>query len=301
MTRRWRPRRYQPTASSATRFVASAAFLALGGLVVVSIALHGPASTPVGGASPSPTMGFRPTGSMHEAREWVTSTTLLDGRVLVVGGWEWYPSQATVELWDPATETFSLAGTLPEAREGQTATLLPDGRVLVVGGKKYKGVPLATAELWDPATMSFSPAGTLAGARWGHQAALLPDGQVVVIGGINGPDTAELWDPVTKSFSPAGTPSQWASVFTPLVPVDEGGCATETRLSDGRALVTGGARPGGTSTELWDPTTSTYTPAGTPGVIRCSHGAALLRDGRVLVVGGTMPRGVLSSAEIWQP
>ncbi len=183
-----------------SRLVTAAVLLGVAIALTVGALLRVPTGTQVGGGP----AGFVPTGSMLQAREMVTATTLQDGRVLAVGGWE-YQDQATVELWDPKTGTFSVAGNMPEPREGQSATLLPSGRVLVVGGYKYKVDRLATALLWDPDTLTFSPAGSLAVPRVGHAAVLLPDGRVLIAGG--GLPTAEIWDPVAQAFSDAGASS----------------------------------------------------------------------------------------------
>jgi len=133
-----------------------------------------------------------------------------------------------------------------------------------------------------------------ASAHQGHTATLLADGRVLVIGG-DGDDAglAEAWDPGTGSFSPAGVLAQ------------SRGAATSTLLPDGRILVVGGTRVDGsgqalTSAELWDPTTSSFSPTGSLALARSGHLALLLRDGRVLVIGGR-PEDDVDTAEIWDP
>jgi hypothetical protein len=251
------------------------------------------------GAAPPSTPGFQPAGSLPEARESVTATTLADGRVLVVGGWDIPASQAVAQLWDPTTGTFSPAGALPDVREGQTATLLPNGSVLVVGGYRYKSEGLASAFLWDPDTMSFSPAGTLAQARRGHAAVRLPDGRVLIVGG-DPPGrplaSAELWDPATLSFSPAGSLNGIA------------GSVTAALGADGNVLVVGDSvgdsASGGqvTSAERWDAAARSFIPAGTLGP-STGGSTVFLADGRVLIVGGSRGDGSrpLASAELWDP
>jgi hypothetical protein len=60
---------------------------------------------------------------------------------------------------------------------------------------------------------------------------------------------------------------------------------TATLLLDGRVLVAGGGS-NGTSAELYDPATGTWSPTGSMSVGRAGFTATRLADGRVLVAGG---------------
>ena len=84
-----------------------------------------------------------------------TATLLLDGRVLVTGGFRSDVNGvlASAEVYDPGTGTWTAAPNMDTPRANQTATLLPDGRVLVAGGMSVidgTARPQATAELFDP-------------------------------------------------------------------------------------------------------------------------------------------------------
>ena len=63
-------------------------------------------------------------------------TMLSGGQVLAISGATFVGPILTnsVELYDPANETFTVSGSLSVARLDHTATLLQDGRVLVTGG-----------------------------------------------------------------------------------------------------------------------------------------------------------------------
>jgi hypothetical protein len=66
----------------------------------------------------------------------------LAGQVLVFGGSQHgtgifgglFQAIASVEIYNPATQSFSEFGDMTEARWGQTTTQLPDGRILITGG-----------------------------------------------------------------------------------------------------------------------------------------------------------------------
>src|SRR2546429_9353651 len=75
--------------------------------------------------------GFGLTASMYFARVGHTATLLPSGLVLVAGGFGRSTVLASAELYDPASNTWSVAGSLATARADHTATLLPSGQVLV--------------------------------------------------------------------------------------------------------------------------------------------------------------------------
>ena len=209
-------------------------------------------------------------GQASVGRAQATATLLPSGRVLVVGGNDntYYPSGhtlASTELYDPATQTWTLTGSLVTDRQDHTATLLPNGKVLVLGGRGSSGV-FAAAVLYDPATGIWTPAGNLGTARYYHTATLLQNGKVLVAGGTNAGTIAspELYDPSTGTFTPTGA-----------LGLD---LNTATLLRNGKVLVTGGG-----NAELYDPATGTWTPTGAVGMNLDT--ATLLSSGKVLATG----------------
>ncbi|WP_342380414.1 kelch-like protein [Myxococcus stipitatus] len=92
------------------------------------------------------------TGSLTENRRTHSTVLLASGKVLVTGGFggfedRFYLSQS--EVFDPATERWSLTSGLLTPRQGATATVLPLGKVLVTGGRGYENVQ-GEAELYMP-------------------------------------------------------------------------------------------------------------------------------------------------------
>jgi hypothetical protein len=232
---------------------------------------------------------------MAHSRYGHTSTRLLDGRVLIVGGMNILGASqeilASAELYDPATGTFTPTGSMAAPREWHTATLLPDGRVLIAGGDEQTAVDSAvldSAEIYDPATGRFSPTGSMAVPRRAQTATLLPDGRVLIAAGYGGNvalNSAEIYDPATGRFVSTGSMLQAHSL------------GTVTALRDGRVLVAGGATAvlrGDTdvsitelaAAELYDPATGKWSATGSMRRARFDHTATLLLDGRVLIAGG---------------
>jgi hypothetical protein len=104
---------------------------------------------------------FTRTGSMITPRYGHTATLLLNGKVLIAGGWDANDSAlVSAEIYDPETETFSSTGHFTVNLANSTATLLPNGQVLIVGLDYINAdPPRLEAQVYDPLTGTFSPAG----------------------------------------------------------------------------------------------------------------------------------------------
>lgn len=125
---------------------------------------------------------FAFTGSLSTARWWHTATLLPDGTVLIAGGNTDAATgvlTASIEQFDPGSETFTSVGNLSAARAEHTATLLLDDTILMFGGVA------ALPERWDPATNGTEPAGVPSVAdRSAHTATVTAAGRVAIIGGF---------------------------------------------------------------------------------------------------------------------
>jgi hypothetical protein len=261
-------------------------FSLLAAIAGLSCATPAAATTVQIGWSNGPVMGQR---TMHFA------AVAGNGKVVVGGGLFTSPL-SSVQLYNPATDTWQAASSLwGGPRYGATATTLADGRVLVVGGRDSTGFLLA-AEVYDPVANAWSFAGQLEKGRLYHTALRLPDGRVLVMGGLDGSGTvlarSEVYDPATNAWTNAGDGNP---VFL----------AAAVVLANGRALVTGGTTPSGavtSYTESWDPATRTWIKEGGMSTSRANHTATLLQDGRLLVTGGSNSQdAALKTAELRDP
>ena len=239
--------------------------------------------------------GFTATGSLGANRYNHTATRLLDGRVLVVGGYGYDDSGPGVsaELYNPATGTWTNTSSLNEPREFHTATLLPNGKVLVAGGVKFTayGPFVVPSRLYNPTNDTWSYAGVSDGGRYYHTATLLANGKVLIVGGIVMTSfglllgkSAVLYNPVTDT-----------SVFTGSLSTERT-YHTATVLPNGKVLVAGGWGTNGalTSAELYNPATGTWTNTGSLDPAFYVDTLTLLPNGKVLAVGGT-------NAELYDP
>lgn len=158
---------------------------------------------------------------MNSPRATHTATILLDGRVLITGGFrpegESEISISSAEIYDPEENTFTSTGDMMEARRGHSATLLPNGRVLIVGGWGEKGRTL-TAEIYDPQTGKFRYTASMFAPRASMTATLLKNGQVLIAGGDYAKSKpqliAEIYNPRTNTFTQSGRLNHGRSAHT---------------------------------------------------------------------------------------
>jgi N-acetylneuraminic acid mutarotase len=245
--------------------------------------------------------------TMNTARSSATATLLFSGKVLIAGGGigegGFFTPLNTVELYDPATNSFAPAASLPimnTARQSAAAVLLPNGEVLIAGGfgSTFPFDPIDSVELYNPVTNSFASAAslpTMSFPRASLTATSLPNGKVLVAGGIEGfalnitliNSSADLYDPATNSFA-ASTPQMNAARFD----------ATAALLPNGNVLIGGGIGPGPpgpftvtlSAVDLYSPATNSFAPAAaTPTMNHAREGATatLLNNGKLLIAGGS--------------
>jgi hypothetical protein len=221
------------------------------------------------------------------APRWQNSAvTLLDGRVLVVGGAciddlsMCNGDAASADLFDPKTDTFTpTKGKLSKARAYTRSVLLPDGRVLVSSAND------ASLEVFDPVSETFTLVPGLQTHVFGFMVRLR-DGRVLFGGGDANP-AVELFDPDTNTVTATGPLVQARSMLTAHT------------LPDGRAMIFGGASVSAgaiqdplDTIEAFDPKAGTFSTLPYKlGIGRCWHASALVRDGTILVMGGyTIPK-----------
>lgn len=221
----------------------------------------------------STTGKFKTTGSLTAARFSHTATLLMDGKVLLVGGYEKSirnvnePLSST-ELYIPSARKFKSTGILATARVHHTATLLQNGKVLIAGGEDYSGY-LSSVEIYNPDTGKFITTGDLNTVRSNHTATLLKNGKVLIVGGIS--DALS----VTTYINSEGEKVRSSTLGT-------------------RSIILNSA-------ELYDPETGGFTATGSLAAKRIYHTATLLPNGKVLIIGGGEQEEAIASAEIYNP
>lgn len=228
------------------------------------------------------------------------AATLVDGRVLLVGGASTGPVfWANAEVFGAGAD-FAPVGDLSTTRAESRVVALPDGGAFAFGGPtNASSFELATrVEQWDPHALAWSVRGNLACNRQRHTATRLWTGAVLLAGGsaVGGqPEErdAEMWLPGIGSRQPIGEM------------VHARAAHTATLLRDGRVLLAGGydlatGEPV-LGAEIFDPDLDLFLPTGNLAQGRFYHAAERLLDGRVLLVGGEVAGQFLASCEIFDP
>jgi len=223
---------------------------------------------------------FTPTANkLNRPRIYVRSVLLPDGRVFISS-----ENDATIELYDPKTDSFTLVDHTQPHVYG-FAVRLRDGRVLLGGGDGGT----RAAEVFDFDNSTITPATPMVQGRSMLTAHTLPSGQVLVIagasmsaGGITDPlASMETFDPTTLAFTATGysltTPRTWHA---------------SALVRDGTVLVMGGYTVSGqcnssvASVEQVDPAAGTVTAFPTLLNTNTEWTAAVLQDGSIVGVGG---------------
>jgi len=249
---------------------------------------------------------WTPANPMNKARAFFPAVELLNGSVLVAGGFDGsipFPNFvfADAEIYNLKTGAWTPIAPMNTARAAPVAIRLEDGRVMVIGGADEFFNILASAEIYDPSTNTWSLTAPMNDARFEDFVAVLLPGRKVLVAGGTGSDgftsltSAEIYDEATNTWTPTGSMNVARGEFVNAV------------LNDGRVLVAGGlatlAGPAIASAEIYNPVTGTWTLTGSMSTARADPTAVRLLDGRVLVAGGDSseeePR--FTSVEIFDP
>jgi len=186
---------------------------------------------------------------------------------------------------------------MQSTRELGAQVLLVSGNVLTIGGVDNSNNVLAAAEVYNPGAGTWKGTGSMARPRQQFAAVVLKSGKVLVSGGLGVSSIvlsgSELYNPTTGTWSAAG------SLFVPRFG------HTATLLPSGKVLVTCGCTSSSCATdtavsELYDPTTNTWSATGNLNTARRYHTAVLLQTGKVLVIGG-YNASAITSCELYNP
>jgi N-acetylneuraminic acid mutarotase len=230
---------------------------------------------------------------MPNARFALAAAAGPDGRIYAIGGDNNNGIVQTVDVYDPASNSWSTAAPLPTGRDFLAAAAGRDGRIYAIGG--ISAGKSNKVEVYDPFTNIWSTAATLPTPRFALAAAAGPDGRIYAIGGrelsAKG-NEVEVYDPVSNSWStaaPMPTP-RWdlAAVAGP----------------DGRIYAIGGQglSAEGNEVEVYDPASNSWSTAAPMPTPRFNLAAAVGPDGRIYAIGGLDRSSAdVNTVEVYDP
>ena len=233
------------------------------------------------------TATFTMTGSMHVGRTIDFASLLSDGRAILGGLGFDRATPASAEIYDPTAGVFGDVIGLPHPSFSGSA-MLPNGKILLIGGNPLAGTDLnGNLEVFDPLTRSSVSVGSLEVPRWNECTAVLQDGTVLIAGGrldfatMDMTSSAEIVDPTKGTVTRVGNMTKARAYHS---------C---TLMANGKVLITGGSDGGGgTSADLYDPATRSFTATGGREFYLGSTTGFPLLNGMVLVTDGYPLDGV---------
>jgi hypothetical protein len=228
--------------------------------------------------------------AMPTPRAAFAAVTGLDGRIYAIGGLRHgnrevdLPSTilATVEAYDPATNTWSTMAPMPTPRYNLTAVVVADGSIYTLGGDAYLPgsfgpTTMPTIEIFNPGANQWTTLAPMPAPARFAAAFAAADGQIRLLS----------WDGTLQTYAP--TTSTWT---TGPAMLESRGAFGATAAADGTIYVAGGQVSLGTgvdythyaeayltATNRWHSIADLPTPRLLPAL-------AAARDGRIYALGG---------------
>jgi N-acetylneuraminic acid mutarotase len=240
------------------------------------------------------TLAKRPDYGNHHAGEVINNKWYLFGGLT--------RGQGKVQIYDPATNTWSRGADMPYAG-GSIASALIDGKVYVAGGI-VGSATMNTAAVYDPANDSWSvlpamPVGV------NHAAATTDGEKFYIFGGrsggntvSNGFDYVQIYDPATNSWQSS---SEAGSTLAPL-PQARGGMGKAVYVAGEFYIIGGETSTGAGATankvydrvDIYNPRTNNWRLG--PAMTTARHGIFPVTIGkRIYVAGGGTQAGASES------
>jgi hypothetical protein len=97
---------------------------------------------------------WSPGGNLNTKRSQQSTILLRTGKALVAEGYSYtrpyYFNVASCELYDPATNSWTVTGDMTAARDSFALVLLRNGQVLAAGGLSDNSAIVSSAEIYAP-------------------------------------------------------------------------------------------------------------------------------------------------------
>jgi len=228
------------------------------------------------------------------------STSAVNGKIYAFGGSvatsNPFPalSPAPVEVYDPATDTWTTKADIPTPRNW-LATSAVNGKIYAIGGglSNQNQDILSTVEAYNPITDNWTQKTDMPTARVGLGTSVV-DGKIYAIGGWNGSFVAavEVYDPTTDTWSKR-TPMPTRRAFLATAVVNEKIYAIGGTTIANESIVL-------PTVEEYDPATDTWTRKTDMPTSRDTFSTNVV-DGKIYAIGGWDSHRRVATVEVYNP
>ena len=245
------------------------------------------------------------------------STSVVDGKIFVIGGaqvkkikgyrgWAIETKKLpTVEMYDPATDTWTQKADMPTVRS-YLSTSVMDGKIYAIGGMSSSTEQgrLETVEVYDPATDTWAKTESINHAR-SCAAISVVNGEMYAMGGRGWSGIQSDPDPYLASVEVFNLKAnQWQEITEMPTPRT----SHTASIVDGKVYVIGGYIQEGkeyknlATIEIYDPAADHWTQAPDMLIGRSGHTTEVI-DGQIYIFGGDSDgaAGPLTSVEVYDP
>ncbi|MCB2376462.1 T9SS type A sorting domain-containing protein [Hymenobacter sp. BT635] len=206
----------------------------------------------------------------------------LNGKIYVWGGYVGNANSTSAEfnsldIYNPATNTWSAGAPLPIVLRGHAHTVGADGQIYSFGGANQGGT-LSSGYRYNPNTNVWVPIANMFVTQWQAAAATAPDGKIYVFGGTTDNTLTQIYTPGTNTWTTGAA-----------LPVGRHG---HVAVLDANGLIhiIGGIADFSstplTSHLIYNPSTNTWTTAAALPSGLNQPGGTLGSDGRIYITGG---------------
>ncbi|MCG9134306.1 sigma-70 family RNA polymerase sigma factor [Candidatus Poribacteria bacterium] len=247
--------------------------------------------------------------NMPTARSGV-SVSVVDGKIYAIGGTNLktiqvprgYSSEseelATVEMYDPVTDTWTQKADMPIPKK--TMTCVVNGKIYAIGGwlTTNEKPHLETVEVYDPATDTWTTAENMNCARCSAAIGVV-NGKIYAIGGLGSPpiqEQSDLYLSNVEVFNPKT--NQWQEGTEMPAPK----ALHTASVIDGKIYVIGGYFKEDmefkklATIEIYDPTTDRWIQKPDMPIGKWGHKTEVI-DGQIYIFGG----GPATSVQVYDP
>ncbi|MBI4318637.1 MAG: hypothetical protein HY675_09120 [Chloroflexi bacterium] len=242
----------------------------------------------------SAAIGWTTVASMPTARRELAVVTASNGKIYAIGGQNAAGYLATVEEFDPVTNTWRTRLDMPTPRAGLGASATGNGKIFAIGGYNLTGT-LDTVEEYDISTNTWTTKEHMPTARGSYVGvATAGNGKIYAIGGF----LNNAYKATIEEYDPAG--NAWNGQPDMRVSRSDLGVAA----ADGKVFAIGGYYWGGYTgaVEAFDPSTNTWSTRTDMPTARNTLGVATAPNGKIYAIGGYHNAiGLLNTVEEYDP